>query len=121
MNDKQHPAVTAYASLCRQEPNRPLLDFALIQQAWLRERGSPYHRPSDYAMVLLRAMTYSFLLSQGFSEHEVRDQLVEAMEQFERQYGVLTESTVKDGEPKKMRRTRWAGAGNVIPLFSGSG
>ena len=77
---KQHPAISAYRSLRKQESNTTLLHFALLQQAWLETRGVPEQRPSEYSMVLLRAMTYAFLLSQGFSEHEVRDQLIETME-----------------------------------------
>jgi hypothetical protein len=117
--NKQHPAIAAYEALRKQEPNVALLHFALIQQAWLEMRGVPEQRPSEYAMVLLRAMAYAFLLSQGFSEREVRDQLIEGMETFEKQFRALAESSiVKGGEPP-MRRTR--PAGNVVRLFPQGG
>ena len=111
--NKQHPAIVAYQKLRKQEPNEAFLDFSLIQQMWLRVRGIPERQPSDHAMVLLRVMAFTFLLSQGFSEHEVRDQLVETMEGFERGYVRLI---LPSDEPTKMRRTRWPG--KVIPLFS---
>ena len=109
-----HPAIKAFAQLRKQEPNVTLLHFALLQQAWLEMRGVPEQRPSEYAMTLLRAMAYAFLLSQGYSEREVRDELITAMETFEQQYRALAESIVEGGEPR-MRRTRWSG--KVIPLF----
>ena len=112
---KQHPAIVAYQKLRKQEPNEAFLDFSLIQQMWLRVREIPERQPSDHAMVLLRVMAFTFLLSQGFSEHEVRDQLVETMEGFERGYAQFI---LPSDEPTKMRRTRWPG--KVIPLFSGN-
>lgn len=115
--NKQHPAITAYERLCKQEPNRYFLDFALLQQAWLRERGASEQCPSDYALALLRAMSYGFLLSQGFAEHEVREQLVDAMTSFEKGHARLANSiSARDDRP--MKRTRWLG--KVIPLFSGN-
>lgn len=115
---EQHPAIAAYQALRKQEPNVALLHFALIQQAWFEMRGVPEQRPSEYAMTLLRAMAYSFLLLQGYSEREVRDELITAMETFERQYHALAESIVEGGEGR-MRRTRWSG--KVIPLFPQGG
>ena len=112
---RQHPSIKTYRELLKQEPNAAYLDFSLIQQMWLRVRGTPEQRASDYAMVLLRAMAFSFLLSQGYSELEIREQQIEVMEQFEREYRVLSESIVKGGEAR-MRRTRRSG--NVVPLFT---
>lgn len=110
--NKQHPAIDAYRSLRKQEPNTALLHFALFQQAWLEARGVPEQRPSEYAMVLLRAMAYAFLLSQGFSEHEVRDQLIKIMESFEKEFGTLVQSIAEDDD-RPMVRTRRRGS-NVI-------
>ncbi len=116
--NKQHPAIDAYRALRKQEPNVALLHFALLQQAWLEMRGVPEQRPSEYAMTILRSMSFAFLLSQGFSEHEVRDQLVEVMESFEREYGALAESVAEDDD-RPMVRTRQPGS-NVI-LFPQDG
>ncbi len=116
--NKQHPAIDAYRALRKQEPNIAFLHFALMQQSWLEVRSVPEQRPSDYAMALLRAMAYAFLLSQGFSEHEVRDQLVEVMESFEREYGALAEFVAEDDD-RPMVRTRRPGS-NVI-LFPQDG
>ena len=115
--NKQHPAIDAYRTLRKQEPNVALLHFALLQQAWLEMRGVPELRPSEYAMTILRSMSFAFLLSQGFSEHEVRDQLVEVMESFEREYGALAESVAEDDD-RPMVRTRRRGS-NVIPFPQG--
>ena len=114
---KQHPAISAYRSLRKQESNATLLHFALLQQAWLEIRGVPEQRPSEYAMVLLRAMAYAFLLSQGFSEREIHDQLVAAMESFEKEYGTLVESVAEDDD-RPMVRTRRLGS-NVIMFPQG--
>ncbi len=113
-----HPAIKAFAQLRKQEPNVALLHFALLQQAWLEMRGAPEQRPSEYALVLLRAMTYAFLLSQGFSEHEARDQLIEMMEGFELQYRALAEWIV-EGDERPMVRTR--GPGSNVILFPQGG
>lgn len=109
-----HPAIRAYAELRLQDDNSPRLDFALMQQMWLHVRGTPEQQPSDYAMSLLRTMSFAFLLSQGFSEPEVHNQLIEAMTLFEKQYRALAESIVEDDD-RPMRRTR--PAGNVVQLF----
>lgn len=111
---KQHPAISAYRSLRKQEPNAALLHLALLQQVWFEIRGAPVQRPSDYAMTILRSMSFAFLLSQGFSEHEARDQLIEAMESFERQYGAVAES-VAENDDRPMRRTRHHGNVIVFP------
>lgn len=123
-----HPAIKAYAELRLQDDNAPRLDFALMQQMWLHVRSTPEQQPNDYAMSLLRTMSFAFLLSQGFSEPEVHNQLIEAMTLFEKQYRAVVESIVEDGddrpmvrtrppgsEPRRMRRTR--PAGNVVQLF----
>ena len=113
----EHPSIKTYRELLKQEPNTAFLDFSLIQQMWLRARGTPEQRPSDYAMVLLRAMAFAFMLSQGYSEHEIREQLIEVMEQFEREYGALAESVAEDDD-RPMVRTRRRGS-NVIPFPQG--
>lgn len=122
-----HPAIKAFAQLRKQTDNAADLHFALMQQAWFDVRGAPEQGPSDYAMALLRAMAFAFLLSQGYSEREVREQLIEAMTLFEKQYRAVAESIVKDGDDHPMVRTRHYGserslrrtrpAGNVVQLF----
>ena len=94
------------------------MDFSLIQQMWLRVRGTPEQHPSEYAMTILRSMSFAFLLSQGFSEREVRDQVIETMESFEKEYGTLVESVAEDDD-RPMVRTRQPGS-NVI-LFPQDG
>ena len=110
MDDKKHPAISAYQALRRQESNAALLHFALAQQIWIDVRGSASERPSEYSLVWLRAMSAAFVIA-----HNRDDPFVEVMEGFEKQYRALAESTVEGNEPR-MRRTRWAG--NVVPLFS---
>lgn len=122
-----HPAIEAYAELRLQDDNAPRLDFALMQQMWLHVRSTPAQQPCDYAMALLRAMSFAFLLSQGFSEREARNQLIEAMTLFEKQYRDVVESIVKDGDDRPMVRTRPPGserslrrtrpATNIVQLF----
>lgn len=111
--NKQHPAITAYEALRKQEPNTELLHFALIQQIWFEARGIPEQRPSDHAMALLRVMAFTFLLSQGYAPREVRDQLIEVMEGFEREYSALAKSVAED-DARPMVRTRQPGS-DVIP------
>jgi hypothetical protein len=110
-----HPAIEAYARLRKQTDNAPRLDFALMQQMWLHVRSTAAQQPGDYAMTLLRAMCFAFLLSQGFSEQEARNDLIETMTSFEKEYLALASAIVEEGEPP-MRRTRPAG-NNIVPLF----
>ena len=65
-------------------------------------------------MTILRSMSFAFLLSQGFAEREVQDQLIETMESFEREYGTLVESVAED-DARPMVRTRRPGS-NIIPF-----
>ena len=86
--NKQHPAIVAYQKLRKQEPNEAFLDFSLIQQMWLRVREIPERQPSDHAMVLLRVMAFTFLLSQGFSDDLLAGRVC---------FGLLDRITLSDG------------------------
>jgi hypothetical protein len=126
----QHPAIEAFNSLRKQTDDVPRLHFALLQQLWFDARGDARQRPSDYSLMVLRAMTAAFLASEGRSEFEVRATLINVMEAFEREYVRLITAVdevqgpdaMRDAEsPSKsryrqapMRRTKWPGTGNVV-------
>lgn len=110
--NKIHPAVITYRELLLQEPNPAYLHYTLAQQIWLDARGAPDSRPSEYAMVVLRVMSYAFLLSQDLPEDKVHAKLIRVMESFENAYRNLAPCRTKDAD-HPMRRTRWPG-GNVI-------
>ena len=118
--NKSHPAVSAYQELSRQETNPAYLHYTLAQQIWFDARVDPERRPTEYAMTLLRVMSYAFLLSKDYTEDEVHDRLVDAMEGFEKAYRGLASRRTKDAD-RPMVRTRPPGSNvmsgsNIIPF-----